>query len=242
MSIDSLRPSGGVFDRLARTVHQSFVRGVALTVPLLVTLLVFGFAVKSLARIVAPVVEGVSFLVGVGDAPKPLLELLALLVLVLFVLVVGFVAERRSGGESRIAATVDNLISGIPGLGSVYTGVQRLSDVLLSDDTDSFREVKLLEFPDDGSYMLCYLTATPPPTIREGAGIDEMVTLFVPMAPNPVMGGFLVHARADRVHDVDMTVEEGMQAIITSGVAVDPHASHGSEADAPDPVGDGRPT
>jgi uncharacterized membrane protein len=49
-----------------------------------------------------------------------------------------------------------------------------------------------------------------------------MHTLFVPMAPNPVMGGFLVHAPADRVRDIDMTVEESMQAIITSGVAVDP--------------------
>ena len=34
-----------------------------------------------------------------------------------------------------------------------------------------------------------------------------------------------VHAPADRVHDVELTVEESMQAIITSGVAVDPSAT-----------------
>jgi uncharacterized membrane protein len=44
------------------------------------------------------------------------------------------------------------------------------------------------------------------------------------MAPNPVVGMFLVHAPADRGHDVDLTVEESMQTSTTSGVAVDPSA------------------
>jgi len=46
-----------------------------------------------------------------------------------------------------------------------------------------------------------------------------MVTLFMPMAPNPVMGGHAVHVPTSRVHDVDMTVEEGVHSIVTSGVA-----------------------
>jgi uncharacterized membrane protein len=46
-----------------------------------------------------------------------------------------------------------------------------------------------------------------------------MVTMFLPMAPNPVTGGFLTHVPRSRVHDVDMTVEEGIRSILTSGVA-----------------------
>jgi uncharacterized membrane protein len=42
------------------------------------------------------------------------------------------------------------------------------------------------------------------------------------------MGGFLAHIPADRIYDVDMTVEEGVRSIITSGVAV--------EAETDDPV------
>ena len=34
------------------------------------------------------------------------------------------------------------------------------------------------------------------------------------------MGGYLAHVPADRVHDVDMTVEEGIRTIVTSGIAV----------------------
>jgi hypothetical protein len=47
-----------------------------------------------------------------------------------------------------------------------------------------------------------------------------MLTLFLPLAPNPVMGGHLVHLPEDRVMDVEMTVEEGLQTIVTSGVAM----------------------
>jgi hypothetical protein len=47
-----------------------------------------------------------------------------------------------------------------------------------------------------------------------------MVTLFMPMAPNPVMGGFVIHVERDRVIDIDLTVEEGVRSIVTSGVAI----------------------
>jgi len=33
------------------------------------------------------------------------------------------------------------------------------------------------------------------------------------------MGGYVLHVAADRVYDVEMTVEEGIQSIVTSGVA-----------------------
>jgi uncharacterized membrane protein len=209
-------------EALNRTLRRSFIRGVALTVPLIVTLLVFGFAVRALSRAVGPIVTGVTVLFGAGGAPALVLEAFALVLLFWFVLGVGFVAERRGGGESAVSRTVDDLVAEIPGFGSIYTGVRRLSDVLLTEDTESFQDVKLLEFPGEGTHMLCYVTATPPETVQRRVDGGEMHTLFVPMAPNPVMGGFLVHAPADRVRDIDMTVEESMQAIITSGVAVDP--------------------
>jgi hypothetical protein len=48
-----------------------------------------------------------------------------------------------------------------------------------------------------------------------------MQTLFLPMAPNPVMGGYVIHVSEERVIDVDMTVQEGIRSIVTSGVAID---------------------
>ena len=47
-----------------------------------------------------------------------------------------------------------------------------------------------------------------------------MTTLFMPMAPNPVMGGFVLHVENDHVYDIDISVEEGIQSIVSSGVTV----------------------
>ncbi|KPN30464.1 hypothetical protein SY89_01199 [Halolamina pelagica] len=57
-----------------------------------------------------------------------------------------------------------------------------------------------------------------------------MVTLFVPMAPNPVTGGFLTYVPRERVFDIDMTIEDGVRSILTSGVAT------GKGATAKDPL------
>lgn len=43
--------------------------------------------------------------------------------------------------------------------------------------------------------------------------------MFVPLAPNPVMAGFLVHVPAEDVIDVDLSVEEGISAIVSLGAA-----------------------
>jgi uncharacterized membrane protein len=48
-----------------------------------------------------------------------------------------------------------------------------------------------------------------------------MQTVFVPMAPNPVMGGHLLNLPRERIHDVDLSVEAGMQAVMTTGLAID---------------------
>jgi uncharacterized membrane protein len=111
-------------------------------------------------------------------------------------------------------------VESIPGVGSVYTGFDRMSEVMLDGDARSFREVKLVEFPHAGVYSLAFQTASVPDATPPGADEEGMLVLFVPLAPNPVMGGFMVCVPEDQVHDVDMTVEEAFRAIVTSGVAM----------------------
>jgi uncharacterized membrane protein len=52
-----------------------------------------------------------------------------------------------------------------------------------------------------------------------------MMTVFMPMGPNPFMGGFILYLSESEVHSVDLSVEEGISSIVSFGVAVekDPH-------------------
>lgn len=221
-------------DRLNETIRRSFLTGIALTIPLIVTLLIIGFVLRTVTNAIEPVVKGMDLLFGVGAAPRFILEVFTLVLLFWFFLAIGFVAERRGDRESRLARTFNEFISKIPGIGSVYMGVKQMSEIVLSSDSESFRAVKLVEFPYSGTFMLCFVTATPPSTITETVAQLEMQTVFIPLAPNPVMGGFLTFVPTDRIYDIDMTVEQGMQAIMTSGVAIDPRTE---EATPPEEIG-----
>lgn len=208
--------------------RQAFVTGAAVMLPLIVTLMVIGFVVDFVSKQLDPVAGFLSQVVGV-TASQVVLKLLAVLLLVLAIFVVGIAAERRSG-RSGLGALFDTLVSRIPGVGSLYRSIDEMSSMLLDSDTDSFRDVKLIEFPDRGTFALAFLTADTPDIVERATDNQDMVTVFLPMAPNPVMGGHVLHVAPERVYDIDLTVEEGVQSIVTSGVATGPRG----EADLPD--------
>lgn len=197
--------------------RQSFVTGLAIIVPALVTIIVLAIAVDFIADVLAPLFR-MSSMVAPGGAPsEPVLQIVTLLGIFGLILVVGFLAERTSTDAShRIEAFVES----IPGVGSVYTSFREMSEIMLDSETQSFQDVKLVEYPREGSYTVAFLTAETDEIIERDTGHSDMVTLFMPMAPNPVMGGFVIHVSRDQVVDVDLTVEEGIRSIVTSGVAV----------------------
>ncbi|MBX0347735.1 MULTISPECIES: DUF502 domain-containing protein [Haloarcula] len=205
------------------TARRAVVTGFALTIPLLVTLLVMGVIVNALSNVLDPIVAFTFEMTGSQIRPSEtsplLLKVFALVVLVVGVFCIGFVAERRSG-NGRIESAFDATMKRIPGVGSLYTSFDEMSDMLLDSDTQSFKEVVLVEYPTAGSFTIAFVTASTPQSIEDATDNGEMVTLFMPMAPNPVMGGYVIHVEVDRVYDVDMTVEEGIRSIVTSGVAI----------------------
>jgi uncharacterized membrane protein len=213
---------------IERDLRQTMLSGAAITIPFFITLLVLAWVLNFLSNALSPVA---SLLVHLGPGEgmsSVLVELLAGAIVIATIFLVGLAARRAP--THGMGSRVDALMSDLPGIGSIYTSVNRMSEVMLESDTESFQEVKLVEFPRDESYALGFLTSEPPAEITSAAGHDEMVTVFVPMAPNPVMGGHLLNLPEERVYDVDMPVEEGMQAIMTTGVAIDESIHDESEA------------
>jgi uncharacterized membrane protein len=217
--------------RVAARAREAFVTGLAVVVPGLVTVGVVFFVLDAVYRYLDLVSDAV---VGVGlGASVPVVgnetavELVAPVALLGFVFTVGVVVNATASGE-RLVDGVDAVITRVPGIGSVYDSFRQMSDVMLESDAGNFRDVKLVEFPHEGAYTLGFVTTRTPDALADPTGHDAMLTLFLPLAPNPVMGGHLVHLPESRVMDVDMTVEEGVRAVVTSGVAV-----AGAEADDP---------
>lgn len=208
-------------ERVTEVFRRSLVAGTAILLPLAVTLLLLQFVLGFISSRLTPVTKVVQNSVLLPDDTQLfIVKALTVATLVAIVLLLGFLAEYSQRG-SRIGDAFDELMRAIPGIGSVYTSFDEMSRILLDSDTDSFQDVKLVEYPTRNSYAVAFKTADTPTEFENATGTEEMVTLFVPMAPNPIMGGFVVHVAADRVVDVDVTVEQGIRSIVTSGVAVD---------------------
>lgn len=194
-----------------------FLRGLLFVVPLVVTLAILGFAVQFLSGFLQPIALYTKRLTGIGGIPA---DLLIVVFLAVGVLLIGAAIETVPHGVEA-AGFFHAVVESIPGVGSVYGGFREMSTTIAQGE-ESFRDVKLVEYPSEGSYSMAFVTADAPTNIEESTGHaeDGMISLFLPMGPNPVMGGFVIYVSRERVYDIDLSVEEGIQAIITSGVTV----------------------
>ncbi|WP_137285079.1 DUF502 domain-containing protein [Halorussus salinisoli] len=229
---EAARETGeSVYDELLSVL----ITGIAIIVPLVVTIWVLATIIDFIAGAFAPVVAVLEW-TGLVDFLRSLWlagffaelgiysevfefvpELIAATILVGSIVGVGTLAHVRYG--ERLVVAIDAALADIPGVGTVYKSFRRVGDAMLGSEAENFEDVKIVEYPREGSYILGFETAESPSAIGEAVGEDDLVAMFLPFAPNPVMGGYLAHIPADRVYDVDMTVEEGIRTIITSGIA-----------------------
>lgn len=197
-------------------VKRLLIHGIVITIPMVITLLVLIVVFDFILGVLSPIVDAVAY-VWSDEPPTAVVQVATLLSLVGLFLLVGLVAALTPG--KHISRMVDETMASIPGVSVIYTGVRRASDVLIDDDTDQFQDVKLIEFPHEDAYMLSFLIGEPPATIEDSLEVGEMLTLMVPLGPNPTTNGFIMHMPAEHVHDVDITVEEAIRSIATLGVA-----------------------
>ena len=209
-------PATPMLDRFTvETARQVLFSGVSVAGPLVVTLLVVGAVLDFLGSMLAPLVHVLTLLGLTAGQEGIVAQVLTVLALVSVVVLTGVLAETSS--TAGAVQGVGRYVEAVPGVGSVYSSFDQMSDVMLESDTKGFKEVKLVEFPHEGIYSLAFKTSA---VAESEAGEEGMSVLFVPMAPNPVMGGFMVCVATEQVRNIDMTVQEAFQAIITSGVAM----------------------
>ncbi|WP_233263361.1 DUF502 domain-containing protein [Halorhabdus sp. CUG00001] len=205
---------------LRERIKQSLFTGLAITVPLLITLVVLSLVAGFVFGQLDPLVGVLEDIAGEENGtPRILLELLAIVLILFVIFLIGFAAESRQG-DGHLEARFDRAMGNIPGVGTVYRTFDEMSEMVMDADTASFKEVKLVEFPTPNSYALGFVTAETPTRFEERIDDGEMLTLYVPMSPNPVMGGYVIYVPKDRCVDVDMSVEAGIKSIMTSGVSI----------------------
>ena len=141
---------------------------------------------------------------------------LGILLALLLLLGTGLIAANYFG--KRIVDFWESFLERIPLVRNIYSAVKRFLEIVLSDSTQSFSRVLLIEYPRKGLYSLSFQTSQNLGEIQKKTG-ENVVCVFVPTTPNPTSGLILMVPEKD-VIELDMNVEDALKMVISLGVVV----------------------
>lgn len=188
------------------------IAGLLIWLPLAVTLWVLDFIITATDRIL--------LLLPASWRPEAVLGMsvpgLGLVVAAIILLGTGVFAANIIG--ERLVHWWEGLMTRIPVVRSIYSGVKQVSDTLLSQKGQSFRKVVLVEFPQRGQWTLGFVVGDPGARLAPMLGAPH-VTVYVPTAPNPT-SGYVILVRPEEVREVDVSVDDAFKFHVSLGVVV----------------------
>jgi uncharacterized membrane protein len=143
---------------------------------------------------------------------------LGLVMLVVALTVIGFLTANFLG--RRLLAIGERILGRMPFIRSVYSAIKQIFETVLQDKSTAFREVVLLEFPRTGAWTLGLVIGRTEGEIRDKLP-EDLMTVYVPTAPNPTSGYVLFVPHADAIR-LEMSVEDALKMIVSGGLVTPP--------------------
>ncbi len=189
-------------------LRSLFINGIITILPITVTLMVVGFAIRVINRFFAPVR---CFIQTTRLHNIPYAE---------FIIILGIISALGLVYKLFIIKSffnaIDKLLSNVPLIRTLHTGVRQLISSLTSSDGFSFKHVVLVEFPRHGVYSLGFVMSEFPQQVSQEFD-KRFYSVYVPTTPNPTTG-FLIICQEDQFKIVDLTRQEAMALIVSGGI------------------------
>ncbi|MEM8734021.1 MAG: DUF502 domain-containing protein [Planctomycetota bacterium] len=143
------------------------------------------------------------------------------LLLLVFLSVLFFVGRFLAAGVGRFFVTgFERIINQLPIVRNLYSSVKQVTDFVLSDREIEFTRVVAVEYPRVGIWSLGFVTSESLPPLRKALN-EELVSIFIPTSPMP-MTGFTINVRKREVVDMELTIDQAVQFIVSCGVVCAP--------------------
>jgi uncharacterized membrane protein len=199
-------------------LRRYMVAGILVWLPILATIWVVSFMLHIMDRTLLLLPAGLRPQALVGFALPGAGLVLALAIVCLTGLLVTNLVGRR------LIFWGEDLLNRIPVVRTVYGGVKSFAESVLSQ-SNSFRQVVMIEYPRPGLWSIGFLTAEDVPEVSERLGAPH-AAVYVSAALNATAGVLVIVPRS-QVVNLDMSVDAAMKMIITCGVVV-PHPAAGA--------------
>ena len=193
-----------LFSKLFRKISNNFFKGILISAPIIITLYIAWGLIKFFDKKASPLLGTFPFEIpGFG-----------LITVFVFFAIIGFITTGLLG---RIFSSfIEKVLSKMPVLRNIYSGLKQLFEAILAKKSNSFREVVLLEYPRKGISAMGFLTGDTRGEVNRKTK-NQMVNVFLPTTPNPT-SGFLLFVPKKDILRLTMTVEEGIKMIISAGM------------------------
>jgi len=185
-------------------IRNKLVAGVLALIPVVVTYYFLRAFIGFFDRIVSPIIDPyLGFHIpGLGL----IVSLSAIYVLGLFI--------TNILGKSLLGF-FEKWLNYIPLVRTVYQTIKQITSAFSFTQT-GFERVVFVEYPRKGAWTLGFVTGQ-----STGADGTEFIHLFIPTTPNPT-SGWALFVPEDDVIPSEMTVEQGLKALISGGALTPP--------------------
>ena len=192
-----------------KNLKRYLITGLVVWVPLVITLWVLDLLVETMDRtlLLLPAELRTESWLGVH------IPGLGVILTLVVVFVTGVFAANIIG--QRMVKSWEGVLSRIPVVNSIYTGVKQVSDTLFSGSGHAFRKVLLVRYPHPQAWSLAFQTNMPEEVEKHLDG--DYVAVFIPTAPSPVNGFYFYVRRAETI-ELHMSVDDALKNIISMGV------------------------
>jgi uncharacterized membrane protein len=188
-------------------LRYSFLTGIALVLPFVVTAwliwMVVTFIDTRVEPLVPPDLEILTRFPGGG-------VLLAIGALTL----VGALAGNLIG--RWLVNTADQGIANLPLVRTIYGGAKQVFKQVAAPERTSFKEAVLVEFPLPGSYAIGFVTNENTAEVAHDVGAN-LIAVYVPQAPIPT-SGFLLYLPRSALKPLTIKPDEALKRVISLGI------------------------
>jgi len=137
--------------------------------------------------------------------------------LVIAVVGLTLIGAATAGFLGRILLRLsERILARMPVVRSVYGAVKQIFETVLAKQSNSFREVVLVEWPRREMWTIGFVTAAVESEVRSLAGQDP-VAIYIPTTPNPT-SGYLVFVPRKDIVTLGMSVEDAIKYVISTGI------------------------